>query len=121
MYNSVYDLNSYIWFIPNFYGDGINLSMLEWVCRTRKCIYSIEDIVQILLHLSFKSSKFICSKVPTSISEGASFLVDLNSIENKRDLSADDMGVWKNNGVDTSYGTSHTQVYTLEAFILEYY
>ena len=41
--------------------------------------------------------------MPTSISEGVSFVVELNSLENKDDVSADDMGVWKNNGVDTSY------------------
>ena len=41
--------------------------------------------------------------MPTSISEGVSFVVNLNSLENKDDVSADDMGVWKNNGVDTTY------------------
>ena len=29
--------------------------------------------------------------------------MNLNSLENKDDVSADDMGVWKNNGVDTTY------------------
>ena len=41
--------------------------------------------------------------MPTSISEGVSFVVDLNFLENKDDVSADDIGVWKNNGVNTSY------------------
>ena len=66
-------------------------------------MYSVEEIVRILLNPSLKSSKFLCSKVPTSISEGVSFVVDLNSLENTDDLSSDDMGVWRNNRVDMAY------------------
>ena len=30
-------------------------------------------------------------------------MVDANSLEDKNDLLCDDMGIWKNNGVDTSH------------------
>jgi len=103
-FNSVYNLNSYIRFSPpNYYGDDHDLPILERICHTRKRLYSVEEIVRILLNPSLKSSKFLCSKVPTSISEGVSFVVDLNSLENADDLSSDDMGVWRNNRVDTAY------------------
>ena len=32
-----------------------------------------------------------------------SFIVDVDHLDNQDDVLADDMGVWKNNGVDTSY------------------
>ena len=81
----------------------MDLPILEQISYTRKHLYSVEDIVRLLLHPPLKSSKFTCSKVPTSISKGVSFIVDLDSLHSKDDLSADDMGVWKNNRVDTSY------------------
>ena len=48
----IYDLNSYITFTPNYYGDDKNLSILERVCHTRKRLYSVEDIARLLLHPS---------------------------------------------------------------------
>ena len=63
----------------------------------------MEDIVRLLLHSSLKSSKFTCSKAPSSVFKGASFVVDLDSLQNIDEISADDMGVWKNNRVDTSF------------------
>ena len=81
----------------------MDLPILERIGHTRKRLYSVEDIARLLLHPSLKSSKFVCSKVPTSISEGVAFVIDLNSLEDRDDLSADDMGVWKNNRVDTNY------------------
>ena len=88
---------------PKYYGDDSDLPILERISHTRKRLYGVEEIVQLLLHPSLKSSKFICSKVPTSIYEGISFVVDLKSLENPDDLSSDDMGVWRNNRVDTTF------------------
>ena len=41
-------------------------------------VYSVEDIVKLLLHTDLWSSRYITTKVPTSISESASFLIDLD-------------------------------------------
>ena len=100
---SVYDLNTYIRFTPSYYDDDMNLPILEEISYTRKRLYSVEDIVRLLLHPSLKSSKFVCSNVPTSVSKGVSFVIDLDSLDSKDDVCVDDMGVWKNNGVDTNY------------------
>ena len=42
-------------------------------------------------------------KVPTYINENVCFIVDLDQFENRDDVLSDDMGIWKNNGVDTTY------------------
>ena len=49
-----------------------------------------------------KSSKFVATKVPTSISESMSFVVNLDCLDVQEDILVDDMGVWKNNGIDTT-------------------
>lgn len=66
-------------------------------------MYKVEDIVKLLLHPNLQSSQYACTKVPTSISESASFIIDLDQLESKEDILSDDMGAWKNNGVDTTY------------------
>ena len=74
--------------------------MMTLVCRylnellpTRSRLYSVEDIVQILLHPALQSSNICCRRVPTSISESVSFVIDLNSLDNKDDILSDDLGV----------------------------
>ena len=48
------------------------------------------------------SSTVVCTKVPTSICEGLTFAVDINSLESPGDVTSHDMGVWKNNGVEST-------------------
>ena len=76
------------------------LPILERIVPSRKRLYSVEDIVKLLLHPDLR---YITTKVPTSISESVSFLIDLDKLDNKDDVLSDDMGVWKNNGVDTTF------------------
>ncbi len=66
-------------------------------------MYGVEDIVKLLLHPNLNTSRYVCTKVPTSISESVSFIVDLDQLESQKDVLSDDMGAWKNNGVDTTY------------------
>lgn len=66
----------------------------------KKRVYSIEDVVRILLNPMLDTSGVLCSKVPTSISGNMSFVVDTSKLEHKDDILADDMGMWKNNRVD---------------------
>ena len=77
--------------------------MLEKVPAYRKRLYPIEDIAHLLLFPDLKKSRFTCSKVPTSIHQSASFIIDLDCLDSHKDIVADDMGVWKNNRVDTAY------------------
>ena len=78
------------------------LPILEQIPYTKKRVCPVEDIIRLLLHPSLNSSKFSCSKVPSSVFKGASFVVDLDSLQNIDDISADDLGVWKNYRVDTN-------------------
>ena len=77
--------------------------MLEQIPSYRKRLYPLEDIVHLLLFPGLHDSRFTCSKVPTSIHQSASFIIDLNCLDSHKDILADDMGVWKNNRVDTTY------------------
>ena len=42
------------------------------------------------------------AKFATSICDNVSFVIHLDRLEDKRDVLSDDMGSWKNNGVDTT-------------------
>ena len=65
-------------------------------------IFLLPCIVHTLLHPDIHSSPVTCKKVPTSICESVSFIISLNSLDNKDDILSDDLGVWKNNGIDTT-------------------
>lgn len=93
-------LSTYIKGTPSYYNGNKDFPVLEKISIRRKRIYSVEDIARILLNPLLKSSKFVATKVPTSISESVSFVVHLDSLEAQEDIVADDMGVWRNNGVD---------------------
>ena len=87
---------------PEYYCADPDLPIFERIRASRKRLYSVQDVAQILLSPSLLSSKFICSKVPTSICDNVSFVIHLDRLEDKRDVLSDDMGSWKNNGVDTT-------------------
>ena len=80
------------------------MPIFERIPPSRKRLYSIEDIVRLLLHPpALQVSRFISACVSTSVCESVTFVVNVDHIENQDDVLADDMGVWKNNGVDTNY------------------
>ena len=97
---SVKHLSAYIKGAPIYYNGDKGLPILEKIQLHRKRLYSVEDVARILLHPLMKSSKFVAIKVPTSISESVSFVVNLDCLDAHEDVLADDMGVWRNNGVD---------------------
>lgn len=88
---------------PLYYLNDKELLIFERIPSYRKRLYAVEDIVQLLLFPGLQASRFTCSKVPTSINESVSFIIDLNHLQDQKDVVADDMGVRKNNGVDTTH------------------
>lgn len=88
---------------PEYYCADPDLPIFERIHASRKRLYSIKDVAQLLLSPSLLSSKFVCSKVSTSICENISFVIHLDRLDDKRDVLSDDMGAWKNNGVDTTH------------------
>ena len=95
------NLVSYFKGEPSYYMNDKSLPMLEHIPSHKKRLYPIEDIVHLLLFPDLDKSGFVCSKVPTSIHQSVSFVVNLGQLDNHKDVLADDMGVWKHNGVDT--------------------
>jgi len=49
--------------------------------------------IQILLDPELPQNK-VCIQVPCNVSTNAVFIVDINRLENPKDISCDDMGVW---------------------------
>ena len=88
---------------PEYYDDDPALPVYERISSKSRRLYSPEQILTILLSPKLQDSNFVCSRVPTCISSSVVFVVDASSLEDKNDLLCDDMGVWKNNGVDTSH------------------
>ena len=64
---------------PEFYNDDPSLPVFERIATNKKRLYSVEDIVQLLLHPALQSSNICCRRVPTSISESVSFVIVFNS------------------------------------------
>ena len=88
---------------PGYFHDDPALPIFEHIGATGKRLCSVEDVVRILLSPSLQSSKFISTKIPTSVNENLAFVVNLDQHDDQKDALSDDMGVWKNNGVDTSH------------------
>ena len=82
----------------DFYEEDLQLPIYERIPSGRKRLYTTEEIVRILL----KPDR-VCTKVPCSIACNVTFVVDTSKLGDKEDATADDMGVWKNNRVDTGY------------------
>lgn len=79
------------------------MPIYEVIPSNRRRLYSATDIVYILLDPDMKDSKLVCRKLPTSIHKNVAFVVDSSKFENNTDYLADDMGVWINNGVDSTH------------------
>ena len=73
-----------------YYDDDQSLPILERIAPSRRRLYAAEDIAWLLTDPSVKTSKIVCTKVPTFIQESVSFIVNLDSLENPDDVLADD-------------------------------
>lgn len=100
-FHSFDSLVSYFEGEPSYYLNDKSLPMLEYIPSYKKRIYSVKDIVHLLLFPDLQKSGFVCSKVPTSIHQSVSFIVNLGQLDSPKNVLADDMGVWRHNGVDT--------------------
>ena len=67
----------------------------------RKRLFSLEDTAKCLLHPQH-SQHHLCTKTPISVNHNVCYLVDTNALEDQEDINCDDMGVWRNNRVDTT-------------------
>jgi len=96
-------LNAFLKGAPSYYNNDEAMPILEKLPMERKRLYSVDDIIKLLLHPNIKSSEFVATKVPTMICNSLSFLVNLDHLDAPEDILSDDMGVWKHNGTDKTY------------------
>ena len=96
-------LNAFLKGAPSYYNRDKAMPILEKLPMERKRLYSVDDVVKLLLHPNIRSSGFVDTKVPTMISNSLSFLVNLDHLDAPEDILSDDMGVWKHNGTDKTY------------------
>jgi hypothetical protein len=72
-----------------------NLPVCKWT--ETKHHFSVEELGRILLTDSVPLRK-ICSVQPTHISKNVAFVVNLSSLDDHRDIRADENGVWRRMG-----------------------
>ena len=87
---------------PTPYEGDVSLPMFCTIPSGQKRLFSVEATVECLLHPNI-NRKFICERVPISISHNVCFLVDSSKLADSEDILSDDMGTWKHNGVDTTF------------------
>ena len=97
------DLESYLNNVPEYYDNNKKLPILEWILQDKKRLYSVDNIICLLLHPNLQSSAFICSTIPTFVNDNVSFVINLDFLDDSRDVLADDMGSWRINGVHTTH------------------
>ena len=88
--------------IPECYEGDTALPIFSHISSKRKRLFTVKDVVSCILHPSHNAN-FFCQKVPTHIHSNVSFLVDTDQLDDPGDIDSDDMGVWKNNRVDSTY------------------
>ena len=79
--------------VGELYKGRENLPVFSW----RKNVISPLEILEELLKP--RNNGTTCSAVPSNISHNVCFMVDVDSLKSCNDWKSDDMGVWKNNGV----------------------
>jgi hypothetical protein len=87
--------------LPQYYEGDRGLPEFARIASHRKRLFSLESTVKCLLHPQH-SPQHLCTKAPTSVNHNVCFLVDCKALEDSGDIECDDMGVWRNNRVDTT-------------------
>lgn len=95
------DLESYLKNVPEYYDNNKKLPILEWISQYKKRLYSVDNIICLLLRPNLQSSAFICSTIPTFVNDNVSFVINLDFLDSHDVLA--DMGSWRNNGVHTTH------------------
>ena len=81
--------------------------MYQWTQSRQQ--FSIEELGAILLTKKVPKEK-ICHVQPTVVAHNATFVVDLNSLDDPKDVRADEGGVWKRMGTPIGYVSVHKSV-----------
>lgn len=87
--------------MPEYYEGDRLLPVFARFSSNKKRLLSVEDTVKCILHPDL-NEMYLCSKVPIMVNHNTIFLVDSNQLKHPKDISCDDLGVWRNNRVDTT-------------------
>ena len=78
-----------------------------YIWTTPKKQFSAEELARLLLIKSAVPQSKICSKQPVRICHNVSFVVDLHSLDDPKDIRADENGVSQRNGSPVAYVSIH--------------
>ena len=87
-----------------FYNHDSSLPVYEWTHSRQK--FSVLKLGKILLGGIVPKEK-ICNSQPVSVCHNVTFVVDLHSLDDPKDLRADENGVWKHKGAPIAYISVH--------------
>ena len=86
-----------------YYEEDRGLPIFRRIPVNTKRVFTVEQIVKTLLDPKLEQSGKVCRKLPVSISHNVVFIVDVSKLDDPNDVNCDDMGVWRNNRVDTVF------------------
>ena len=86
-----------------YYEEDRGLPIFRHIPVNTKRVFTVEQIVKTLLDPKLEQSGKVCRKLPVSISHNVVFIVDVSKLDDPNDVNCDDMGVWRNNRVDTVF------------------
>ena len=89
---------------PGFYNHDISLPVYKWTHSRQQ--FSIEQLGKILLGGIVPEEK-ICNSQPVSVCHNVAFVVNLKSLDDPKDLRADENGVWRHLGAPIAYVSLH--------------
>ena len=71
--------------------------------KTFKAVRSISFTAEEAVRYILETDRDSCSEQPIGCTDSEYFLVDLSKLDHRDDIRADDLGVWCNRGVKSSY------------------
>lgn len=86
-----------------FYEGDSGLPVFKRLPVGTKRVFTAEQIVEALLDPKLKDSGKVCNKLPVSVSHNVVFIVNVLELDDPDDVNCDDLGVWKNNRVDSVF------------------
>lgn len=85
--------------VPDYCDSDEDFPVYEWLSSMSKQF--TEQLLKILLNSDLQSSNVLCGKVPIIVSSSFVYVVDVTKLDDPNDLLGDNMGVWRNNGVNS--------------------
>ena len=86
-----------------YYEEDRGLLIFKHIPLNTKRVFTVEQIVEALVDPKLKDSGKVCHKLPVLVSHNIAFIIDVSKLKNPSDVDCDDLGIWRNNRVDTVF------------------